>query len=458
MPRTTLDRRNRQFINLCLCLGLTALAGCTGRPVLDADGDAAVSDAADARADLVLDAVLPDTPDVPLADAVDRAVTDATDAADATDVTDVTDGGCRFTRVIVGVSDYSAFGGYVVGDLGAPGTLHLVPLPDAGASAVDQDHNVRGSATRCETYDLWHSSPARVVTLDPANVTAHLRTLTLAEVSAGPDGGAVSANPYDLAVISATKAYVVQYNSAQIAVIDPGAGTVTAHISLASLADADGIPEAASITVLGGRAYVSLQQLDRPGGYTVPAHSHIAVIDTATDRLVDVNPATPAIDGITLSHGNPTGDMPRTDDGLHLLVVSIGSYGDPASGVDVIDVATNTVTRTIDSLALGGKPSSVAVVTGSTAWTTVDRAGDAGAMHAILAFDLATGVVTASPVAASTVYTYSSLRRAPDGSVWSIGGDYGLGSIHAFTALGVPRLAVPFTTGALNTTSLDFLP
>ncbi len=448
MPRTNVDRITRSPW-LSLSLSIAALAGCTGRSVVDSDA------AADVAADQASDVT---TPDTSVVDAVDTQTPDVPVANDVTDAPDVTDAGCRFTRVIVGLSDYGTFGGYVIGDLATPSTLHYVPLPDAGVSPVDQDHNVRAATTRCETYDLWHTRPARVVTLDPANPTVPLRSVTLTDVPAGPDGGPASANPYDIAVISATKAYVVQYNSAQVAIVDPSAGTVTGHISLAPLADADGIPEAASITVVGTRAYVSLQQLDRAGGYMAPAHSHVAVIDTATDTLVDTNTGTTGIDGITLSHGNPSGDMPRTDDGAHLLVVSIGNYGDDASGIDVIDVATSTVTRTIDNVALGGKPSSAAIVAGTTGWATVDRAGDGGTTHVIVSFDLVTGVVTTTPIATSSAFTYGTLRRAPDGTVWSIGGDYNMGSIHAFRPSGAVWLTAPFTTGSLNTTSLDFLP
>jgi hypothetical protein len=435
----------------------TALSGCPEPTNNDAGSDAT----SDVQSDRGSDALSPsdivdvadDVPPIDAADVPDVVLTDASDVADAN-----VDAGCAFTRVIVGVSDYASFGGYVIGDL-ATRTMQYVPAADAGTSPIDQDHNLRSSTIRCETYDLWHSAPSHVVTIDPANPIAALRTADIPNVPTGADGGLVTSNPYDIAVITPTKAYVAQYNSADLLVIDPSAGTITRTISLAQFADADGIPEAASITVVGAFAYVAVQQLDRASFYTAPAHSHLAVVDTATDMLVDVDPSTAGtIDAIELTHGNPSGNMPLASDGRQLLVTEIGNYGDPTGGIDVIDTMTNTVARTIENADLGGKASSAAWIMGHTAWASVDRSGT-GSMYVIVSVNAMTGAIDGTPIASSTTYSYGSLRLAPDGnSVWAIGGDYNAGSIHAFSTTGTALLTMPFTTGMLNTTSLEFLP
>ena len=453
-----------------------ALAACTGRGIIDSDASDA---AADIATDRGTDATAPnDVSDVQVTtDVMDATTgTDATDTVTPTDVvmgSDVTDAstdvavdavvadagsdagdaGCRFTQVIVGVSDYTSFGGYVVGNIDGT-NMRYVPMQDAGPSPVDQDHGLRSTTTRCETYDLWHTNPAHIVTLDPANPVNALRTLTVPAVPSGGDGGTVSANPYDIAVVSATKAYVVQYNSANVLIVDPSSGAITGSISLAALADADGIPEAASITIAGGRAFIALQQLDRNAFYAAPTHSHIAVVDTATDQLVDADPSTTTVDAIELTHGNPAGDMPLADTGIHLLVTEIGNYGNPVSGIDVIDVTSLSITQTIESTLLGGKPSSAAWVSGTSAWATVDR----GATHDIVSFEAISANPGITPIASSATYNYGSLRRAQNGTIWSIGGDYNAGSIHAFSSTGTAILSMPFTTGMLNTTSLEFLP
>ena len=95
------------------------------------------------------------------------------------------------------------------------------------------------------------------------------------------------ANPYDIAFASPTHAYVTRYESPDLWIVNPATGSHDGTISLAGLADADGIPEMDRMIVVGPLLFVSLQRVDRNNGFAPTDSSLVAVIDTRTDQLVD---------------------------------------------------------------------------------------------------------------------------------------------------------------------------
>ncbi len=142
-------------------------------------------------------------------------------------------------------------------------------------------------------------------------------------------------NPHDIVVVAPNKAYVTLYEKATLAIVDPSVGPscdgfLRGTIDLGALADADGIPEMDQEAVVGNRLYASLERLDRRNFFQPTDFSVLAVIDTASDTLVDVDPTTPAVDGIRLAGTNPFAEShhltvePATGD---LLVGSVGSFG-----------------------------------------------------------------------------------------------------------------------------------
>ena len=157
-------------------------------------------------------------------------------------------------------------------------------------------------------------------------------------------------NPHDILVVAPNKAYVTLYERAQLAIVDPSAGPtcdgfLRGSIDLSPLADADGIPEMDQMALIGTRLYVSLERLDRRNFFQPTDASVLAVIDTTTDTLVDVDPSTPAVDGIRLSGTNPFTESqgltvdPATGDILTSSVGSFGTIGD--GGIERVDTSTN---------------------------------------------------------------------------------------------------------------------
>jgi DNA-binding beta-propeller fold protein YncE len=144
-------------------------------------------------------------------------------------------------------------------------------------------------------------------------------------------------NPYDIAFTSPTHAYVARYGSADLWIVDPTTGVHTGTVSLASLADADGIPEMDHLIMVGPLLFVSLQRVDEYAGFQPTDSSLVAVVDTRTNALVDCDPAHPGVQGILLPRVNPVTpfvfDAPRT----RLYLGCAGRYGVLDGGIVSLD-------------------------------------------------------------------------------------------------------------------------
>jgi DNA-binding beta-propeller fold protein YncE len=124
-------------------------------------------------------------------------------------------------------------------------------------------------------------------------------------------------NPQDVALVG-TKLYVVTADAPDLQIWDLAttSSTPSKTISLASL-DVDGNPDANSIYVVGTRAFVTLDLLDRSGEFpTARGEGKVAIIDTATDTLTATT--------LTLNYANPYGFL--TQVGNELLVPSLADF------------------------------------------------------------------------------------------------------------------------------------
>jgi len=147
-------------------------------------------------------------------------------------------------------------------------------------------------------------------------------------------------NPQDVALVDG-ELFVTLYERAEIAVFDLATTHHSGTVDLAAFADADGLPEAASIVELGGALYVALQQLDRDNGW-VPAGG----------RVIQVDPTSLAVTGSWEVGPNPTlHEHPAEPE---MLVVRTGTYATLNGGLLVLDPATGQPDSVIlESATLG---------------------------------------------------------------------------------------------------------
>ena len=118
-------------------------------------------------------------------------------------------------------------------------------------------------------------------------------------------------NPHEIVVADAAKAYVTLYERKYLLVINPATGDSLGAVDLSGFADADGVPEASQMALFGSHLFVAIQRLNRDAFFGPTAFSTIAVIDTRTNTLVDVDPGANGIQGIALQATQPFGHAQR---------------------------------------------------------------------------------------------------------------------------------------------------
>ena len=175
------------------------------------------------------------------------------------------------------------------------------------------------------------------------------------------EGDDTNSNPYQLIQVSDSKAYVLRYGTGKIWVVNPAITDSSlcetefkiGEIDLSAF-DSDGVPDMSSGVVVDGKLFVTIQRLQ---SFRPTQTSQVAVIDTKTDTLIDVDPATSGTQAINLIGRNP-GKIIYQADLDQLFVQSVGAYEitwtDPVTpakytgGIDAIDPSSYTVTQKVD--------------------------------------------------------------------------------------------------------------
>ena len=244
------------------------------------------------------------------------------------------------------------------------------------------------------------------------------------------------ANPYDIAFASPTHAYVTRYESTDLWIVNPATGAHTGTVSLAALADADGIPEMDHLEMVGPLLFVSLQRVNRNAGFQPTDSSLVAVVDTRTDVLVDCDPVTPGVQGILLPRTNPVTPFVFDTARTRLYLGCAGLYGVPDGGI----VRVDPVTLRADGVAAGEDSLGGDVL--DLAWHDDQRAYAIVSDHAFN-----TSLIRWSPVTGrreATLYAPGGFSLAdaevtPDGGeVWACNSSFSSPGIRVFsTATGL---------------------
>lgn len=165
--------------------------------------------------------------------------------------------------------------------------------------------------------------------LDPTNGFVTVRQFSVGNGS----------DPHDIAVVSATKAYVTRYNDTKLWIVNPSSGQQTGAIDLAMFADSDGIPEMDYMTLVGGRLFVTLQRIDRNTNWGPTGVSYMVIVDVATNALIDPDPLSPGL-ALTLAGTNPFSTIETDPVSGNLCVASVGEWGTADGGVETVDPVT----------------------------------------------------------------------------------------------------------------------
>lgn len=254
-------------------------------------------------------------------------------------------------------------------------------------------------------------------------------------------GGTEVCNPHDILFFDRCRAYLSCFAQAQIHILNPTASLgeeLEDTIDLSSLADADGLPEISHMVRVGDLVYVAIERLDRTSGWAPAPPSYLAVIDPATDTLVDT---------IELAEPNPVGPLVPIVGTTDLLVAAGGDWtGDwtgGAAGLLRIDTEGRTSTLALSAADLGGLVAAFTL-------------GDDGCGHAVLmapaTFD--TGVVrfcldgTVTPCLPLGDYRYTDVVLLDDGRLAVSDGTYTEPGIRLYDGITCEALTTdPIPTG-----------
>jgi hypothetical protein len=173
-----------------------------------------------------------------------------------------------------------------------------------------------------------------------------------------PCGGVPSAhNPQDVDRDANGNLWITRYEQPTIALVLPS-GELGEKVSLSKLADADGLPEAGAVRVVGDRAYVAVQLLDRCGGFVPTGHGRIAVIDVASHDHVST---------IELGGENPFGRMvpvPWDKSGGTVAIALPGDFyaiDTDADAAAIVDLPNGEARGIAKESELGGSIAEVAL-------------------------------------------------------------------------------------------------
>ncbi len=263
-------------------------------------------------------------------------------------------------------------------------------------------------------------------------------------------------DPVDIVVVSATKAYVSQYDSTVLAIVDPSVGPscngfVTGGIELAAYADADGIPEMDQMVLVDGSLYIALQLLDRTAFFAPTGPGVLVEIDSGTDTVIGTT---------ALEFSNPFGETKGLahDSRAHSLYISSpGRFFSDLSdgGIEAVDTITRApVGAVITGGELGGDLTDFVMVGSSRGYGLV---ADAQSRHRLVAFDSATatapGTVTAT--LAESDETFSDIEVSERGELYLCDRSFTAGVIGGVRVFSV-RSNEELTTAPIDTGLLPF--
>jgi len=168
---------------------------------------------------------------------------------------------------------------------------------------------------------------ATVAVIDPDTWTI-LRTLS---VGSGRE-------PVDIAVITSDLAYVSCLDETHLLRLNLITGQTTAVVELSIFADADGVPDLSMMAVHKGRLFVQLRRIDSSTFGFVPP-GMLAVVDLATEQLIDVDAGASGIQAIELQGMAAKLEMQVVESTRRLFVSASGDFFDEG-GIEMIDLDT----------------------------------------------------------------------------------------------------------------------
>ena len=274
---------------------------------------------------------------------------------------------CRLSRLFITTSDYTR-GGLALLDR-ASGSSEVATEPNADQDSAPFEAN-------CQAL-LLERSEGRLRFMQR---NAPFATEKLVEFDPPGATGSYLSNPQKVVRRADGKLYVVLLQRNELLLLDPAAAPETppTSIDLSPLHDArdlDGVVDANDAVAIGDRLYIALGRYHFDSSFTPRflAGSVIAVVDMSSQSLVDMDAATPGIQGIDLQGENPWRGLRPNVEGSALWVGSTGRIGPQDGGIESIDLASGQSTGfVLREDQVGGEIQAFEPVNSERLWLVVD--------------------------------------------------------------------------------------
>ncbi|WP_048689913.1 hypothetical protein [Catenovulum maritimum] len=198
--------------------------------------------------------------------------------------------------------------GVVVQTVAADYSSSEVVSVDLTTNTVETYYTKTDSDYTIDTYrnSIFHIGKRNLDTITKYNAA----TATTAEYQYSTlDSQSTTQNPYKLAVLNNTKAYLIRYGAETVWIVNPSAATYAEFklgeidLSVYNPTAAKQAPSASDAKIINGKLFISLQRLDENWA---THDAYVAVFDTETDLEIETNSdANDNFKGIKLSGTNP---------------------------------------------------------------------------------------------------------------------------------------------------------
>jgi len=167
--------------------------------------------------------------------------------------------------------------------------------------------------------------------------------------------------------------------------------------------------------VVGDRVFVTVQRVDRQTNWGPVGESFVAVIDMATDGLVDADLASAGMQPLLLSGTNPFSDMVRDPGTGNVCVASVGEWGLSDGGIEMINPSTlQSEGFVFTEAAAQGDITDFVLVSADRGYAIVT---DANFHNVLVSFNPQTGVATGT-VYAPGDFVLQDIELAPTGALF----------------------------------------
>lgn len=206
-----------------------------------------------------------------------------------------------------------------------------------GRMSPDAPWNFMGSTLTIGGDATLHCAKDTLFVLSKGDGTVSRVDLSTQQVqiiaSLGPS------EPQDIVVVDNTTAFVTLRSATHLLRLNLATGATTNSVNLGQFADADGIPDLGTMAVHDGRLFVQIRRYNAAGNFGYQRPAYIAVIDIASEQLIDTEPTIAGTQAIELLGTAAKHKMQVLQNAAELFVSASGAVHDQG-GIEIIDLNT----------------------------------------------------------------------------------------------------------------------